>query len=442
MNNKKVYPAVKYLQARQSEYLFCIDESKWKLDKNHTINIEDVLHILSPKLIEGYLNTLAFYACNYSPAYVLKINYNMRDFLKKTSSVIVLESDILNYKASLSEINMQKLIILRCFFKKWHSIGYYGVDDNTIILLKSMRLKAKTPGAIIKQEDPNQGALTDKEHKTLNLAMHNAYKSKKITHLEFSLALLVSLTGRRSTQIIALKFKDIIKETFVNGDDGFFLNFPRVKQGVSFRHSFRMLSIDAFLYNTIIQQANYSISLIENNIGRSLMLEEKNEVPVFLDNKKYKTLSGSREDFYLLTSDRLHESATIVSLSLKKIVEEENVISERTGDCMKVNPYRLRYTLGTRLAHKGYSVQVIAELLDHSSTSSAGIYIENLPDNAIKINGAVSNNLAFLADVFLGKAKINESINNKKLLTSKGCSSWDSYSKAPCNGCVYFEKFK
>ena len=52
---------------------------------------------------------------------------------------------------------------------------------------------------------------------------------------------------------------------------------------------------------------------------------------------------------------------------------------------MKMSARRLRYTIGTRLAREGCSVQVIAELLDHSSIASAGIYIENLPDNAEKL---------------------------------------------------------
>ncbi len=42
-----------------------------------------------------------------------------------------------------------------------------------------MVLKVKTRGSVIKQEDPNKGAMTDNEHNSLNQAIHSAYKDKK-----------------------------------------------------------------------------------------------------------------------------------------------------------------------------------------------------------------------------------------------------------------------
>lgn len=105
---------------------------------------------------------------------------------------------------------------------------------------------------------------------------------------------------------------------------------------------------------------------------------------------------------------------------------------------MKINARRLRYTLGTRLARDGYSVQIISELLDHSSIYSAGIYVENLPDNVEKINQAVSAKLAFLANVFLGKANGDKHIDNSILLNDKTPSSCTNFLEDPCHSCVYF----
>ncbi len=56
----------------------------------------------------------------------------------------------------------------------------------------------------------------------------------------------------------------------------------------------------------MMRQANNSISLVEAYIDRHLLLEEKNEVPVFLDARKYEILSGKVDVFDLLVSDRLH----------------------------------------------------------------------------------------------------------------------------------------
>ncbi|AYW56038.1 site-specific integrase [Raoultella ornithinolytica] len=441
MNKKEFNSERLSIQAKQRGYYVNIYDDKWKLDNNNNINVGTVSRIINPELIDGYVNTLSFYARNYSSAYVRKINGIMKDFLKKTASTFISESDILNYRSLLTEVNIQRLILLRCFFKKWHSLGYYGIDDNAITLMEAMRLKAKSAGTIVKQEDPEKGALTNNEHKALNESMFNAYKNKKITLQELSSALLVSFTGRRASQIVALKFKDIVREKNSDGNDFFFINIPRIKQGIEFRKEFRMLSIDGFIYKLLMQQVSFSISLIEGHIGRTLFSEEKNEVAVFLDKKNYKILNEINGFYDVLVSDRLHASKNTVSLSLKKIVEKENVMSERTGERMKINAYRLRYTLGTKLAREGYSSQIIAELLDHSSTATVGIYTENLPDNSIKINEAVSDNLGFLAGVFLGKIKLNE-ITSNDVFTMNSYSSCTEYSTISCHGCIHFKRFK
>lgn len=441
MNKKEFNSERLSIQAKQRGYYVNIYDDKWKLDNNDNINVGTVSRIINPELIDGYLNTLSFYARNYCSAYVRKINAIMKDFLKKTASTFISESDILNYRSLLTEVNIQRLILLRCFFKKWHSLGYYGIDDNAITLMEAMRLKAKSAGTIVKIEDPEKGALTNNEHKALNESMYNAYKNKKITLQELSSALLVSFTGRRASQIVALKFKDIVKEKNSDGNDFFFINIPRIKQGIEFRKEFRMLSIDGFIYKVLMQQVNISISLIEGHIGRTLFSEEKNEVAVFLDKKNYKMLNEINGFYDVLVSDRLHASKNTVSLSLKKIVEKENVISERTGERMKINAYRLRYTLGTKLAREGYSSQIIAELLDHSSTASVGIYTENLPDNSIKINEAVSDNLGFLSGVFLGRIKLNE-ITSNDVFTMNSYSSCTEHSTISCHGCIHFKRFK
>ncbi|HDV5204763.1 TPA: integrase, partial [Escherichia coli] len=65
----------------------------------------------------------------------------MNDFISKVSPEYIDESVILNYRASLPKWKMQNLVSLRCFFIRWHSLGYYGIDEKVITLLKATRLK-------------------------------------------------------------------------------------------------------------------------------------------------------------------------------------------------------------------------------------------------------------------------------------------------------------
>ncbi|KHT18883.1 site-specific integrase [Pectobacterium brasiliense] len=421
----KVKENQSHLMETQSGYSFSLSDTYWHLDKNNTVDVCSVLQILTPSLHEGYLNTLAFFASKRSAGYAVNINNSMKRFIRETSPGYIDEAAILNYKGSPAT-PLASLVTLRCFLIKWHFLGYKGIDERAITLLKTMRIKVKAPGDVVKQENPEKGPLTDTEHSELNKAIHRARENGHITLSEAAMALLVSLTGRRSLQITSLKYRDIKEEG--KGEGGCFINFPRVKQRLGFRATFRLLNVDEYLFDIVRQQAESSVSRIEHILGRALQPTEKEDVPVFLCESVCHLRQGQNMTA-LLASDRLHASRNRVNAALLKVVNIEQVISERTGEIMKISSRRLRYTLGTRMARDGYDVQLIAELLDHSSPACAGIYVENLPDSVIRINQAVSDKLSFFADVFLGKAKPKEK-------SGSSCMT-----AIPCHQCLYFRSF-
>jgi hypothetical protein len=85
-------------------------------------------------------------------------------------------------------------------------------------------------------------------------------------------------------------------------------------------------------------------------------------------------------------------------------MESLSAISERTGETMKITPTRLRRTRGTRAAMEGHGVLVIAELLDHSDTQNAGVYVEARPEIVERIDKALALHLAPLAQAFASPA--------------------------------------
>ncbi|MDU5168819.1 MAG: tyrosine-type recombinase/integrase, partial [Haemophilus parainfluenzae] len=107
----------------------------------------------------------------------------------------------------------------------------------------------------------------------------------------------------------------------------------------------------------------------------------------------------------------------------------------RTGSILNITPRRLRYTIATMLAKNGHNVNTIAELLDHSSTSSAGIYIKNHADSVERIDSAVSEQLSFVADIFMNGIKSKKSCHFK-FFSSSRCQSQNS--GFPCNQCIFF----
>ncbi|HED2890945.1 TPA: tyrosine-type recombinase/integrase, partial [Citrobacter freundii] len=176
-----------------------------------------------------------------------------------------------------------------------------------------------------------------------------------------------------------------------------------------------------------------SVKLVEQALGKTLDDYSKREVPIFLNEEKLSDLSITGS--ILLEYNKLYAKPTIANVALKSIVNNEGVISNRTDSILNVTPRRLRYTIATMLAKDGHNVNTIAELLDHSSTSSAGIYIKNHADSVERIDSAVSEQLSFVADIFMNGIKSKKSCHFK-FFSSSRCQSQNS--GFPCNQCIFF----
>jgi hypothetical protein len=154
----------------------------------------------------------------------------------------------------------------------------------------------------------------------------------------------------------------------------------------------------------------------QNQLGRKLTSIETNELPLFIAPQAIitmKTLSG--KDFHnFLKSELVHISSSALGSRLTTAVNRLKVVSERTGELIQVNPYRFRYTLGTRAAIEGSGTLTIATLLDHSDTQHVGVYVANVPEFAIEISKVMNQPLARYAAAFMGKIVKGENEANKE----------------------------
>ncbi|HDV1675494.1 TPA: tyrosine-type recombinase/integrase, partial [Escherichia coli] len=137
-----------------------------------------------------------------------------------------------------------------------------------------------------------------------------------------------------------------------------------------------------------------------------------------------------------LESNKIYAKPTIANRALKNIVNTVNLISNRTGSLLNATSRRLRYTIATMLAREGHNANTIAELLDHSSTSSTGIYIKNLAESVERIDSAVSEQLSFVADIFMNGIRSNK-IRDFKFCSSRKCQSQNLNVSFPCNKCAF-----
>lgn len=402
--------------------------------ESHGINIRDLICVMNKSLVCGFLNTLQYYFCSKSHLYVKTIVKNMKNFINNVSPNYIDDKVIIQYQNMQSANKPSYFRGLRPFFTKWFESGYPGIDASAIEIAKHFDLKIKKAGQPILQDDPTVGPLTKEEHTSLIKAMSHAYSIGELSLSDYAISLLISLTGRRPQQLVMLEYKDLLQKNLDTGKVEYLISVPRVKQRGK-QLQYRELPMISEVASIVQLQANHSVRLVEQTLGKTLDDHDKGKVPVFLNEDKLLDLAII--DFNFLESNKIYAKPTIANRALKNIVNTVNLISNRTGSLLNATPRRLRYTIATMLAREGHNANTIAELLDHSSTSSTGIYIKNLAESVERIDSAVSEQLSFVADIFMNGIRSNK-IRDFKFCSSRKCQSQNLNVSFPCNKCAFF----
>lgn len=440
----------KLISAKEYGYHFSLEDPIWILDRSNKINITAVTSIINNDLKEGYLETLSYFAKTRSAGFTAGCHSSFLSFIKETKCSFIDKAAVINFKKSSKGLR-NYLVTLRIFIKKWYELGYDGTDQDAIDTINSWRIPKAVIGKAVRSEDPKEGPLTDLELQSCNDAAIRAFEKGTISLSMLTMALLVSHTGRRPLQILSMKIRDIFKVVNNDNNNYFLINIPRIKQGVNFRESFRSFRITKELYDLVCKKAAESIEVTSNFFCRELTQEETKDIPLFISETSLKKIDKNDNIAEVLTTDKLHPYRGSLTEIIKKISESEKVISERTGQPLHINSRRFRYTLGSRAAREGYGEVVIAELLDHSTIHSAGIYVQNHVDFADRIDKTVGNDLLVISDAFKGQVKRKEEIEYEitpsvKIKSQSGedtgssqqCSSCSANVPFPCYTCMHF----
>ncbi|EDK9787346.1 site-specific integrase [Salmonella enterica subsp. enterica serovar Give] len=402
--------------------------------ENDGINIRELICVMNERLVCGFVYTIQYYFNSNSYLYVKSIVKNMESLIRKLSPTHIDDKVLIEYQNKQLSKAPASFRVLRPFLIKWFEFGYLGIDESAVELLKHLDLKIKKAGQSVLQDDPTEGPLTKEEHTSLIKAMNHAYRIGVLSLSDYAISLLMSLTGRRPQQLVTLKYKDLLQKKLDNGKIEYLISVPRVKQRGK-QLQYRELPIISEVASIVQLQANHSVRLVEQNLGKTLDDHAKGKVPVFLNEEKLLDLAII--DFNFLESNKIYAKPTIANQALKNIVNTGNLISNRTGALLNVTPRRLRYTIATMLAKDGHNANTIAELLDHSSTSSTGIYIKNLAESVERIDSAVSEQLSFIADIFMNGIRSNK-IRDFKFCSSRKCQNQNLNVSFPCDKCAFF----
>lgn len=454
-------------------YEFFQNSDSWRLDKDTIINLTTIKNCLKKSTLDGFLKTIAFYAENYSSGYTKNIVAKFR-YMMISMGVSEINPDLLiNYRSTLTKNTEWYLGTIKGFLKKWRELGYTGVSDEDIKLLYSWAFKSAAKGDVVKRLDPHKGPLTDIELSAFNEGIIQVFEQNKITISELALALILSNTGRRRIQISHLKIKDIMTGKNLKGELMYLINVPRAKQrGATFRSEFSQFAITKELWTILNMQSQSVCRQVESIIGFEIPDIDRLELPLFPNISKFKyrydnsclesalshnnfkikhewNLTELREKF---VRDELHISSREITKTVNKIANIANIYSERTGKVIKTTPVRFRYTMGTRAAREGFGRMVIAELLDHSDTQNANVYIENIPEYAERINQKVGHLLTPYAQAFAGvlvnsekDAERGNNLSSRIGNNGKGVGTCGNYGfcgarvPMPCYTCIHFQ---
>lgn len=386
----------------KSGYSFFLTADKWVISKSITVNFNLVENLVDVSLLLPLKKVLAFYVRNFSSSHTSNIYDRFRDYLRFSESQYITVESLINFRSSLDREHEWYLGTIKGFLKKWHELGYDGVSDDVVDLLDSWRLKGNVKGDVVKRLDPEQGPLTDIELQNINEAAAILYEGNKLTIDQFAMVRLLSATGRRPIQLSHMKLKDVMHGSNKNQGLAYVLNIPRAKQrGVGFRESFKQMQVTEDLWRILDLQRSNVISRFKDKFGK---MDDKVilELPLFPDYKSLKEYGEANQLVNDLVLDVLHCERAEFSKAAEAVVQKAEVMSERTGEHININAQRFRYSVGTRAAREGYGTLIIAELLDHTDTQSAQVYVENVPEYARKINDKVGHLLVPYANAFRG----------------------------------------
>jgi integrase len=436
-------------------YWFYEDDSTWTLDKDNVAHVGRARMYFDGDTLKGYFLTLAHYARTTSAAHTRNICDRVYAMLRDTKASNIDTIMLINYRATLTRDKEWYLATIRGFLYKWHELGYSGVSDDVVDLLKGWRLRGNIKGDAVQRLDPKEGPLTDNELLAFNEGSVRLFEKDKLSITKLGIALLISHTGRRPRQIVHTKICDMDDtKKNKNGETMYLIHIPRAKQrGEFFRNSFKTFAVTFELWVVLDAQRSSSITSVENILGYKLQDVDRRALPLFPDLNVFRRHIGSIDELSpLLATDYFHLKRSEVTETLKSIVNEGKIYSERTGEILNIGATRFRYTKGTRAAREGFGHMVIAELLDHTDTQNVGVYTKNLPDHARALNKAMALQLAPYAQAFQGVlvdreefAERGHDLTSRIKYRGKNTATCGQYgfcganAPIPCYTCMHFQ---
>ncbi len=351
---------------------------------------------ISPKNKHSLKDTFRWYLENNSARHTANmykyfkdlIKYLSYNFEKKISQIT--DIDLINYREHQGIKHEWYIGSLSGFSKHWYKMGDSCLTKEAYGYLKETRFKSNPKGEAVLTMDPINGPFSDMELELIQISITNSYAKNEMKISEYILVWLFMIYGSRPIQFAQMKVKDVIAVKQEDDSYEVFLNIPRAKNRKESRSEFKKRIVPKSFSSVLFK---YSQQITAN--VRDIFPNVK-EAPLFLGNALMDYDEKNDDEMkYHLTSAQLSDKLNNVFNRLK-------IKSERTNDFIKITPIRFRRTLGTRVAAEGHGSLIVAEILDHSDTQNAQVYVESRPEIIERIDRAIALHMAPIAQAFAG----------------------------------------
>jgi integrase len=394
---------------------FDYSENSWVLNRNAKAYVS-FLNDLDESLAADIRYVLVYFAENYSAGHTDNFAKSIKQYFKIIKANTFNVEGFVNFKNHFPKNEHFKVSVVRNFIRQMRYLNVRShVSDDVYKLTDKWTLGGTAKGVAVLSLDPETGPFSSQEFEAIGFNAAHRFAEDKITTEQYAFILLFKATGRRPEQIATLKIKDFSLTSEITGAPTYVVNIPRIKQrGGGFRTSFKPFGLIKMVGQVLESHIQKTIKKVQTALDEHLNEDEIKELPVFISHREIDELNrqSGKTRLVFLNSELSHQKRMHVSEELVKAVNFLGVISERTGEPIKINTYRFRYTLGTRAAIEGAGVLTIATLLDHSNANNVDYYVANVPEHAIEISKIMNQPLAKYASAFAGKLVAGEAEAN------------------------------
>ncbi|MFK4507434.1 tyrosine-type recombinase/integrase [Bradyrhizobium daqingense] len=264
----------------------------------------------------------------------------------------------------------------------------------TADLLDDLVIGGNEKGRAVRTRDPEKGAFDDIEFGAI-LTRLRALGPEVLSLTERVLVWLQVAFGRNAFAYAKMREEDYrpLKEV-ATGRIYHRFDVPQVKKG----HDYLRSGSDPKELNQELGTLVAELVAENASVRRDSGWPEGCGYPLFRRREPQPDLLGGQ-----LHEFAMHMTSAEITATVERALRKLEVISHRTGELVRGNSRRFRYTYGTRLAEEGASPSQLATGLGHSDLQHVGVYYETRPNQVDRLDAALAVELGPIADAFMGR---------------------------------------